>query len=56
MNPLTPAKLAQLAAQTQLALVKAQQNKHWPGELHQELAEITNLARDLLNSVANEHT
>jgi hypothetical protein len=51
MDDLIKAKLGQLAASAQLTKVKADQGKHWEGELKQELNRISNLAREIVQSL-----
>lgn len=48
MDDLIKAKLAELAAIAQVAKVKAEQGRHWEGELKQELNRISNLAREIV--------
>lgn len=47
MDPLIIAKLAELAARAKVAAIKAERGQYWDGELSQEMASLSNLAREI---------
>lgn len=54
MDALVKAKLAELAAITEVMRIKADKDQYWEGELSQALSRVANLTRELLNTVNSQ--